>query len=201
MGSQDSSTEGPPREAEPGAGQDFDALFARSAERLLVFLRLRMGPELCARLEPVDALQEVYLKASGVRERFTTGGDSDFARWLCRIAENHLQDLVRYHGALRRRPARPPAPISAVIEGLRKNATGPVTAAGRAEEHLRLREAIAALEEPQRAVVLMRFFQGRNLDEIAHRTGRSPTAVRRLLGRATASLGSHLGADGGNDDG
>ncbi len=194
-----SSTEGLPRE--PSVGQDFDAHFARSAERLLVYLRLRMGPDLCARIEPLDALQEVYLKASGLRERFTSGDEGDFVRWLCRIAENHLQDLVRYHGALRRRPATPPAPISAVIEGLRKNATGPVTAAGRAEEQLRLREAIAALEEAQRTVVLMRFFQGRSLDEIAHRTGRSPSAVRRLLGRATASLGTRLGTDGGNHDG
>ena len=178
-------------EAEP----DFDALFAASAERVLLFLRLQMGPALCARLEPVDALQDVYLKASALRERFTEGGERAFASWLCRIAGNHLGDLLRHHGAARRQPARAPASISAVIDGLRADATGPATAVARGEQRARLGEAIAGLEEHEREVVLMRFFQQHTLDEIAHRTSRSPSSVRRLLGRATARLGALMGED------
>src|SRR5258705_120811 len=71
-------------------------------------------------------------------------------------------------------------------------------AAALSEGKQRLADAMAALPDDERDVLLLRFFQDLALDDIAHRTGRSEAGVRRLLGRATARLGGLLaGADEG----
>jgi RNA polymerase sigma factor (sigma-70 family) len=54
--------------------------------------------------------------------------------------------------------------------------------------------AIEALDEPEREALLLRHFEDATVDEIAERLGRSPSAVRRLLGRAAARLGDALSA-------
>jgi RNA polymerase sigma factor (sigma-70 family) len=70
--------------------------------------------------------------------------------------------------------------------------TGPATGAARREEHERLASAIEALEPEEREAILARYFADRTVDEIAASLGRSPTAVRRLLGRAVVRLGERL---------
>jgi RNA polymerase sigma factor (sigma-70 family) len=76
-------------------------------------------------------------------------------------------------------------------------ATGPVTAAARNEANERLRAALQAIDVDERDVLLRRYFAAETLDEIATASGRSITAVRRLLARATTRLGGDL-LDGGS---
>ena len=182
----------------PGASglseEQFEALFAHTAERALVYLQLACRGRGSGAPEPLDVLQEAWLRARELRGRFTGGGERGFARWLCRIAENTLRDLCRADRAgVRRR--REPGPVSAVFERLSGAGTGPATALGRSEELARLRAGLEGLEPEVREVVLLRFFEERTLDEIAHKTGRSPSAVRRALGRATAALAKALPAE------
>ena len=180
------------RQARDGDREAYDRLFSLAADRVLLFVRLRAGKDLLARLEPVDILQEVYLAAHSGFDRFVPRGRGSFSAWLCGIAENRMRDLVDHHGAKKRRAAGEQLPITRVLENAGAAATGPLSAAARIEKSERLATGINALEEEEREALLLRFFQDLTIDEVAGRLGRSPTATRRLLGKATLRLGSRL---------
>jgi RNA polymerase sigma-70 factor (ECF subfamily) len=140
----------------------------------------------------MDVLQEAYLEAHKSFSRFEYTGDEAFSRWLCRIIENCIRGLADYHGAKKRRAPGAVLHTSTVMQRIRDSATGVVTKADRMDSRERLARAMEELEEDQREVLLLRHFQDLTIDEIAHRTGRSPTAVRRLIGKAMTRLGGLL---------
>jgi RNA polymerase sigma-70 factor (ECF subfamily) len=181
------------REGDRGA---YDRLFERAAPRALQFVRLRLGPRLRGRVEEMDVLQDAYLDAHAAFPRFHFQGPGSFSRWLCRIIENRIRGLADFHGAEKRRPRGGEERISRVVERVCASTPGPSTEADRNDRHARLASALAALPEEQREVLLLRFFQDRSVDEIAHLTGQSPSSVRRLAGRATARLGRLLSEGG-----
>jgi RNA polymerase sigma factor (sigma-70 family) len=170
----------------------FDRLFALAAPRLELFIRLRLGQKLRERLEPLDVLQETYVDALAARERYQHADEEGFVRWACCIAEHRIRGLADHWQAQKRRPRGAEVPVSQLCQQARASGTGPVTVAQRAETRERLALAVEALEEDERAAVLLRFFQGLDLESLARELGRSPTAVRRLLGRAMARLGIQL---------
>jgi RNA polymerase sigma-70 factor (ECF subfamily) len=174
-----------------------DHLFARAADRLLLFVRLRIGAALRARLDEHDVLQEVFVHAHRDLPRFDAGTASDperaFVHWLCALAENRLRDLAAFHRRQRRDPAREQRDVTAVLRELQRQGHGPATSLVRREERDRLATCVDQLDGDDREVLLLRFFEGLTVDAIADRTGRSPSAVRRSLGRAAMQLGKRLG--------
>lgn len=178
--------------ARAGDREAYDELFARVAERVLFFLRLRLGPALGGKIEPIDLLQETYAEAHRAFANFEYAGEGSFVRWLCRIGENQIREAADHFAAAKRRPPGEALPVTQVLLRARATATGPGTAFAREESREILARAILALGEEEREAILLRFFQDRTIDEVAETLGRSPTAVRRLLGRAAASLGSLL---------
>ncbi len=182
--------------ARSGDAEAYDALFALAADRARLFVRLRLGGALRAKMDVEDVLQEAYLEAHRSFDTFRYQGDGAFARWLCRIIENRIRGLADHHGAQKRRPPGALERVSRIEQRVAVARTGPQTAVLRGERSSRLAEAMDALADDEREVLLLRFFQDRTLDQIAHLTGRSPSAVRRLLGRATRQLGARLLADG-----
>lgn len=174
--------------ARAGEREAYDLLFARAADRLLLFVRLRLGAGLAARLEPTDVLQEVYLAAHAAFDSFEARGPGSFLAWLCGIAQNRLGRLAEHH---RVRHADS-APISRVLDLARDDRTGPVTAACRVDSREQLAQAVEGLDEEAKQVLLLRFFEGLNQAEIAERTGRSTSAVQRSLAKALGQVGGHL---------
>lgn len=188
----DTKTMGLLARARAGDRAAYDELFSRVAERVLFFLRLRLGPALGGKIEPIDLLQETYAEAHRAFPNFEYAGEGSFVRWLCRIGENQIREAADHFAAAKRRPPGEALAVTRVLERVRATATGPGTAFAREESRQLLAQAILALGEEEREAILLRFFQDRTIDEIAGTLGRSPTAVRRLLGRAAASLGSLL---------
>ena len=172
--------------ARAGDREAYDQLFALASDRALMFIRMRLGDGLRGHVDSLDILQQAYLEAHRCFGDFTYRGESSFSRWLCRLIENRIRDQAGHYGAKKRTP---PEPQVAEVLG---RATGPVTAAGRAELRERLEQAMARLPEEQREALLLRHFQQRTIDEIAEVCGRSATATRRLLGKATRRLGALL---------
>jgi RNA polymerase sigma-70 factor (ECF subfamily) len=175
------------------AGDDtaYERLFALAAPRLRLYLSARMGAALRAVADPEDALQETWIEAHRALARFEPRGTGSFLRWLCRIAENVLRGMADRKDARRRTPPGSALPF-AVAEGRLDSATGAATAAGRGEERARVGEALTALPEDERQTIVLRFFAGMTIDEIAALTGDAPTTVRRRLGRAAVGLGALL---------
>jgi len=182
------------RQARDGDQEAYDRLFARSVDRLRMFVRLRLGPAVAQHVDSLDVLQETYVLAHRDFSRFENRGTGAFARWLCKIAENVMRNLAEFHGAAKRRPPGQVLPVSRVLEEYRKSETGVATHVARAEGREKLITAMETLDAADLDVMVMRFFEDATVDEIAARVGRSPSAVRRAIGRATVQLGAKLGA-------
>lgn len=180
--------------AKDGDDDAYDRLFALATDRVRLYARLRLGRGLRTKVDTDDVLQEAYLEAHKAFGSFRYQDDGSFTRWLCRVVENQIRGLADHHRAKKRTPPPGMARVSQILHRLQTQGTGPVTAATRRETADRLIAGVDALEEDEREVLLLRFFQGRTIDDIAHLTGRSPTTTRRLLGRAAAHLGASLEA-------
>jgi len=175
--------------ARAGDRAAFDELFATVADRAALFVRLRLGPRLRASVESDDVLQDAWLAAFEGLGAFEYRGEDAFAHWVCRLIENRLRGLADHHGARKRNPSRGFVRASAVADAVRAAQTGPATAAERSERRERLVLAMERLDEDEREALLHRHFEDRTVAEIAALMGKSPSAVTRLLGRATSRLG------------
>ncbi|HEX8939645.1 MAG TPA: sigma-70 family RNA polymerase sigma factor [Candidatus Limnocylindrales bacterium] len=151
--------------------------------------------------EAEDAAQEAFVSA--YRSLATWRGDGPFGAWLTRIA---VRIALRQVGRRRQvswiDPTMPDAfgaDDGAAPDGSPRQAAGaiatapdPASIALRSERAARVRSAVAALDEPYREVVALRFFADLSLNEIAAQTGRPlgtvKTHLHRGLGRLRALL-------------
>jgi RNA polymerase sigma factor (sigma-70 family) len=179
-------------DAKAGDERAQEQLFEAAAERVLLYLRLRMGDALRRERESLDVLQEAFVVAQQNLASSEVEDLGSYLTWLCRIAENRLLRHAQHDRAQKRRPPGEREAFSAVIDRLRDGQTGPQTAALREERRQRVIAALDTEPEDARRALLGRFFEGRTLDEIAAELGRSPTGVRRLLGESAIRLGSTL---------
>ncbi len=142
------------------------------------------GVRFCARLlgdatEGEEVAQAAFVKLYEAGHKPWEQGDP--LPFLYRVLRNACVDHVR-----RRRVRR--------HENLDQAASTPdLAGAERAEVHEALLKAIAALDEAQRQVVFLRFFEGLSLPQTAKVIERSAGATAMLLTRAKARLKEMLG--------
>jgi RNA polymerase sigma-70 factor (ECF subfamily) len=178
--------------ARGGDAAAYDRLFAVAADKVLFFIRMHLRSPLREEMDPLDVLQETYLEAHRSFVRFDHRGTGSFSRWLCRIAAHVLAGLADRAGASKRRPPGRRRSISRVLDTVVESGVDPGEIAARREEIERLEQAMAALDGDERRALLLRYFQEETIEAMAEILEMSPTAVRRLLGRATARLGERL---------
>jgi len=188
-------TESLVKKAQEGDIESFNRLFTLVSDRVLFFVRLRLGAALREKVESMDILQEAYSEAIKAFPAFHYRGEQSFARWLCRLVENAIRAQAKFHGAQKRRPPGDVLPVSHLLKKVPASETGPETAAQRLETRERLAVSLEALPEDERKALLLRHFEGRSLEEMAGLLARSPSAARRLLGRASVKLGALLNGD------
>jgi len=136
-----------------------------------------------------DATQEVFLKVH--RAAAQLDPDRDPAPWLSTIAYNTCRDLWRsgaHRMARRSASVEQDAPVALRLA----HADDPERALLGAERERLVREAIARLPEPLRAVVLLYDYQGLNHQEIAQVLNVNHAAARKRYSRALAALGTLL---------
>ena len=177
------------RQAKAGDQSAYERLFSLHADRVLVFIRGRLG-KLREKIEPEDVLQDAYLSAHRSFEQFDYTDDGAFRRWLCRIIDNRLRDSHDYFSAKKRQEV--PVPKAAL--------TGPVTALNRIEKQEHIEQALQNLSDEHREVLLLRYFGGLSADETGQRMNRSAGAIRNLTARALVELGKQMGPQDGFAD-
>jgi RNA polymerase sigma-70 factor (ECF subfamily) len=182
--------------ARAGNRDAYDQLFSLAADRVLLYIRMRLKPPLREKVDALDVLQDTYLEAHRSFRRFEYRGPGSFSAWLCRIAERALAGLADHHGALKRRPPGSRVAISRVLDRIQDSGAGPGSIAARREELEKLERALAELPGDERRALLLRHFQEETIESIAKTLEMSPTSARRLLGRAMARLGELLAAGG-----
>lgn len=133
-----------------------------------------------------DVTQESFVIA--YRSIGTYRGEGTLGAWLGRIATRQ---------ALRRLGQRREA-VSIEATGVGLDAAGgldPLGQAIAAERASRVRSAVAALDEPYREIVALRFFAELSLAEIAEQTGRPLGTVKTHLHRGLARLRDAMGRE------
>ena len=106
-----------------------------------------------------DAAQEAFVKAWTRLSDFTPRDGSGLKAWLCRIAINTALD------ALRRQKHTVGTPLMG--EALQDDNPGPEAAALRAEQVSEVQQAVLALPEASRAVLVLREYEGLSYRQIA----------------------------------
>ena len=172
--------------ARAGSREALNDLFERCGPRLLALIRLRLGPELRARLESRDVLAECLLTAFQKLDQLRQADGVSLMAWLARIADNQIRDLADHHQR-QRRDVRREEPFE--DETLAPEEVRSQTRRIMLDEQLQhLEGALETLDEEHREVILLRKLHELNFPEIGERMARSPDACRMLLARAMTQL-------------
>lgn len=134
-----------------------------------------------------DVTQEVFLKVYRAADRLQV--DRDPMPWLSTITYNACRD------AGRRSSARPEVRVDAMVIGDVAAATeGPEEALMKREREQILEDALLALDEQSRAVVILHDYCGLSHDEIARVTDTSHDGVRKRYSRTLKKLAEIIGS-------
>jgi RNA polymerase sigma-70 factor (ECF subfamily) len=182
--------------AKEGDQPAIDQLCRIYGERVRRIIRLRIDRKLRPKVDSVDIVQDALVLALGGLKDFTYRDEGDFLRWLSRIAENKLHDIVdRFHAE--KRDIRREIPFKKVetnTDDVPAGVAGPLQTTTpsvlllRKEQLDRLERAIDALKPEYRQVILLSRIERLSQEEIGARLGKSKGAVAMLLSRALMAL-------------
>src|SRR5215469_542744 len=166
---------------------------------LEVLARVHLDRRLRGKLDPADVVQQTLLRACAAWPTLQAPEPPVIAAWLRRILARTLADVVKHYDRDRRAvdlehslEADLDRSASGLAGWLAADQTSPSQAAVRDEELLRLADALTALPEPQREVVVLKHLRGWTLQRIAEQLERSVPSVASLLRRGLEELRRRL---------
>lgn len=176
------------RACRAGQTEAYGELVRRHQARLYpTVLRLLGSPE-----DAQDALQDAFIRGFEKLDQYQ--GDSSFHTWIYRIAVNMALSRLRARrsrSALRlwgsRRDDSPPLDVAD-----ESPESDPTLSIDRAEREAQVAAALDTLGGDQRAVVVLKDFDGRRYEEIAEILKIPVGTVRSRLHRARAQLRTRL---------
>jgi RNA polymerase sigma-70 factor, ECF subfamily len=190
-----------------GDRQALTDLFQRHRERLRRMVELRMDARLQGRVDASDVLQDAFLDAAAHLDWYLKGSDLPPFLWLRLVVSQRLSNYHRRHcGAKMRdvgqevslyRNPSPQASSAALASMLLGRLTSPSNAAMRAEQVLRVQEALNSLEPLDREVIALRQFEELSRAETAQVLGINEEAGAKRYIRALRRLKAVLAATGG----
>jgi RNA polymerase sigma-70 factor (ECF subfamily) len=178
--------------ARDGDEDAIEVLLARYEQQVF-----RFGLRMCGNEEDArDVLQETLLAAFRGLRQFR--GDARLSTWLYQVARSFCTKA-------RRRPIDAPArhePLEgATARGLQAAQSGPEERAHAREMARVIQEALLALPEPQREVVILRDVEGLTAEEASQVVGIAVPALKSRLHRARFGLQEKIAALIGADSG
>jgi len=164
---------------------DVDALYARLADDLLVFLTRRTADPQVA----LDLWAETFAQAVASRRRYRGRSDEEAAGWLYGIARRQLalyyrRGVIEQKAGAKLRLERPPAPPEVLDELARR--------AGLAELRVDLGTALASLSPAVREAVTLRVVDELPYPDVAARLGIAEPAARARVSRGLQTLADLL---------
>ena len=196
--------------ARNGEAEAVDRLLTAQREPLRRMIGARLDPALSARVDASDVVQDVLLEAHRRLNDYLRNPVMPFHLWLRHIAKDHVIDAHRRHRQAQRRsldreqplvPAVLPDHSSFELAGqvLDQEAT-PATAAIRHELQARLQEALAAMDNDDREIILMRHAEMLSNQEVADVLGLTEAAASMRYLRAVRRLRATLLPEGEHPD-
>ncbi len=174
-----------------------------AVERFRPYLRLlaraRLDPLLRGKLDASDVVQQTLLEAHQGRDQFCGRTTTELAAWLRQILARNLANAVRDLRRDKRDVTRERSleaaleqSASALEAWLADEQSSPSRRADRQERALRVAEALDQLPANQREAVVLRYWEGRPLTDIAAELHSTTAAVSGLLQRGLKNLRTHL---------
>jgi RNA polymerase sigma-70 factor (ECF subfamily) len=190
-----------------GQSEAVEQLLDVHREPLRRMINLRLDPALAARVDASDIVQDVLLEAHRRLSDYLRNPTMPFHLWLRHIAKDHMIDAHRRHRQAQRRSLDREQPLvpmaladhsSFELAGqLLDQELTPASAAIQKELQKRLELAIAALDEDDRDIILMRHAEQLSNQEVAAALGLTEAAASMRYLRAVRRLRSQL-LPGGN---
>jgi RNA polymerase sigma-70 factor (ECF subfamily) len=150
-------------------------------------------------LDASDLVQQTLLKAHAARDDFRGGSEAELVAWLRQILHRTLANELRAMGQekrdiFRERSLEENLDQSGMrlADWLAGDLTSPSHRLHLSERAMALSQAVDALPDDQRHVILARHCHGRSLIDIAAELDRTPAAIAGLLRRGLASLRQSL---------
>jgi RNA polymerase sigma-70 factor (ECF subfamily) len=174
---------------EPGANLE------RFRDYLRLLARLQLPARLRGKLDPSDLVQQTMLRAYLALGEFRGLTTAELTAWLRRILTHVLANAVRDFSRARR-DVNLERSLEAAVEDsslrlenwLAVAHPTPGELADRNEQLLTLATALTTLPEDQREALLLRYYEGMSLADVAGRLGRTRPAIASLLRRGLAQL-------------
>jgi len=185
-------------------GGDQNAL-ATLLEKYTPLLRMTLAGKMPRRWQSVlsvdDVIQETCVDVFLDIGSFPVCDGRSFRRWLATIAKRNLLDAIRMLKADKRGGPlhridlrRGEESYMALYELMDRSSARPSRLMAKKEAEAALQEAIQALPDLYRRVVVMYDLEGRRVNELAALLGRSPGSVFMLRARAHRKLADFLGS-------
>jgi len=182
--------------AQKGDGSALNQLCSVYGERVRRIIRLRLDRKLRPKLDSVDIVQDALVSALRGLKDFTYKNEGDFLRWLCRIAENRLYDILdKFHADKRNVHKEIPFKkedrrTEGDVIGAEDPAwtTTPSAILCRKEALDRLEKALDKLKPEYREIIVLKMLEGLSHAEIAQQLGKKEGTSRVMLARALAAL-------------
>lgn len=190
-----------------GFSQDsLAAAFAENRQRLISLAEKRLNPILLKRMSAEDILSETYVNATKRLKYFAAHDDVPIYYKLRTILLQTLADIERRHLQAQGRDAYKELRVESgeckvdgdgsdgeVFPGeLQADITSPASRVDRGERHAILRRALAAMPENDRAILVMRHFDGMGNSECAAALGLTEKAASIRYVRALERLQQKL---------
>ncbi len=177
------------------ATEDPNEELKKYREYLYLIARLHVDRRLQGKLDVSGVVQETLLEAHQAADELRGRSEEEKAAWLRKALAHNLADEVRKLRRDKRDVAREQSLEEAVEQSsarleswLAVEDASPTQHAVRAEQVLRLAEAMTRLPDNQRRAVELRHLKGLALAEVAEELGCSRPAVVGLLHRGVKRL-------------
>lgn len=188
--------------AQAGNRESLGELVAQCRGYLLAIAHAELDDTLRGKLAVSDVVQETLLRVQQKLPDFRGNSERELLAWIRQILLHYITDVRRaYRQTDKRRIDRevslPGATHSTAmgIDGFAVDSATPGRAAVAGEEMARLREAILALPDEYRTVLMLRTWERLPFGEVGKRMDRSADAARMLWARAVQQLSQQLQDD------
>lgn len=180
--------------AKSGESAALNLLLDHYMERVLRIVRMRLGKHLRSKLESMDVVQEVMIRALRGFDNFEAKDEKAFVHWLGKLVQNQIRDLADYHGAGKRDHKLEVASLhnsdkerSVLSKIPAEGIIRPSIQIQLKQEILELEAALDQLNDTQREVVIMRQ-EEMSFSEIGKELNLSEDAARMQFARAMNKL-------------
>jgi RNA polymerase sigma-70 factor, ECF subfamily len=182
---------------------DRGRMLDRYRHYLLMIANRVIGPELQAKLDAADLVQDTFLEAQRHLGVLRGKTNAELRAWLRKILECRLANVRRTYLVTEKRAAGREVTLNsfqaepgAGIESLKSRAPSPSDHAVRNEWITALDQALIRLPEHYRQAVTWRHLEQLSWEEIGRRMGSTADAARKVWSRATQQLRRELAEHG-----